>query len=228
MLFILPLLALATTHALISYTSASKDLYRSQCIQWGLKAQYRLSDITDDILKLNPLSTQLRLQLKILKASLIAAISSGNAALIAQIQSQIQQVQWQQQQLDLQQKQMMSQAELEISWLGHNYLRETKMALQKFDSSWVMLLMIQNHFRILRYPQLGLQPDSIGGLAPNYELSAQYRQQRIMAFEWQNKHQLWKKSDNLPNKKQSLRILCEISAAYENQRWVYKTRLGNH
>lgn len=227
MLFVIPLIALAATHALISYTSASKDLYRRQCIQWGLKAQYRLSDITDDIFKLNPLSSQLRFKLKTLQTALFAAISSGNSVLAAQLQIQIQQVQTQQLQLDQLQKQKIGQADLEISQLKQNYLFETKMALQKFDHSWALLLMTENNFSILKSPYLGVQPDSIGGLAPNYELSAIYKQQRIMAFEWQNRHQLWKKSNNGPSQKQSLRIICEITAVYENRKWIYQTRLDN-
>ena len=228
LLMILPLLTLIIIFALINYQSASRDLFRKNCITEGLLLQKEVSEQIENLFKLNPESTLLRNKIKILKSELAVASAAGQAATVAQLMALLNFYIQKQLLLDAEQKQILIQAEARLYISENRFQKKIDQQLQDWNLIWTGLLKTYKKIKIIKKIDLGVQSDLVGGVAPNYELSLNYTYERSMDLIWQNEFYLWIKEPLELNSHTKSKISCVLSAEKVNQKWVYKGKMVSH
>ena len=173
------------TTSFVRFAFESKTDFRYFCFQDLKDAQKHLVDGETALLKLNPLATTLRLQLKILYISLAAAVASENVPLVIQIQKTIQQTKQEQRALDTRQKwlirsvQLFAGSKLNLSLMS---LRQKQVQQSRI---WSALLQISESVTTNTLnPHLSISPDVAGDVAPVYRLDPDFETQQTIKAHW--------------------------------------------
>lgn len=171
-------------YAYINFYIQQKDYVRRICLYEFKEIQTLIVHSEERILKLNPLSTALRLRMTQLKLALAAAVATSNFSLIAQINIQIMQTYQQQQRLEELQRTLMLQANLNLRRQFLNMDSRISSHIRSQMPAWKHFLLLSTLFSLKPIHSLPLEPDSIGGTAPNYELKPNYSKLQMLALNW--------------------------------------------
>ncbi len=164
------------------YASQSKDIFRTSCVTTAVDLQKKLIQAEKKLFLLNAPSTALRLQRTATLAALAATPPPYNAPLLVELKV----IETAQIRLDAYQKKLILSAQtmataeydaLIVSANKNNYSLKNK---------WSAYLNIFSHISPAHSPIFSVRPDSIGGIAPNYELEHDYNAQQRLELIWQN------------------------------------------
>lgn len=208
-LVLLPLLILLTSlYVFTQLTVHHSDQFNVYCLKDLRTLQKKITTATDQIVALNPYSTLLRQQITMVTLALATAVSTQNYPLIAEMTIQLNRLKTQQKQLDQVQRTLISKANLDI-------LIFQQQMQKKIDSTnkqqLLKLKTITDYVqstKIIKYASLGLIPDSISGLAPNYKLSNSYIEEHRVVLFWQFK-----------TIKSTYQRQCSLGTKKEGQHW---------
>ena len=171
---------LAITHALFEM----KDSARKTCIQQAFETESYILKSTRQLFNLNPASTFLRTQIKLNQVALAAALATGNEPAALALQESLNLLYKSQNALDQTQKTLISAIK--------NYIRfkQTQTKIQVYNQSidksryWNFLLESIVHFTTKTQINYPVQPDPIGGVAPNYEWASDAEKSLSLAYNW--------------------------------------------
>lgn len=172
--FLTLLTSAALSYGYISYAQKQKDLFRKVCYYDLADIQRLLIQSEKKLFSLNPESTALRLRLKILYLELAAAIAAQNAPAVAKINLEIKTTMQAQISLDKIQKALILEAQYFLRSKLAAMASELQIQQQHENALWQIFLLEQRKYHLKLNPKLAIQPDSIGGSAPNYELQIEY------------------------------------------------------
>ncbi len=218
-LFLLLVTAVVNGYALVFYAQQQKDLFRKTCFNDLPRIQTQLVRFEKQLFSLNPLSSILRQRLHTLKIQRVAAIASKNWPLAAKLTFDIQKTVHSQVRLDHVQKKIISTAT--------QFLKTNMSLLVKNLSTsnnfqyliWSYFVSAKNKYYLENNVQLAIQSDSIGGLAPNYELKSDYRRIQSLNLNLQHEYLNNKKFQTLLNTHQKHHFSCTVSFSRKGDEW---------
>lgn len=206
-------------YSFIFYTQKQKDLFRKICYYDLAKTQKQLVQYEKQLFLLNPLSTALRLRLKILYVQLAAALAAQNALLVEKTKYEIEKVISQQKKLDQFQKALIQQAQLHIKI----QIELLQLQIQKSNHQekliWKYWVRENRNYHLKKNVIFAVEPDSIGGLAPNYELHNNYKALQELRLSLQLKFSNEHNQNLLPTQKE-YDFLCSISFSQQRNQWT--------
>lgn len=177
-------LLLGFIYAFINFHITQKDYQRKICLIEFKEIQTSIVKSEESIFRLNSLSSLLRLRMTQLKMALAAAIAVSNYPVVAQINLQIAETYQKQVSLDQLQRSLMLRSQFQILQRISNLNQKIQSQLRKQTPVWNLLLYQSTSFSLKPIYSLPIQPDSIGGIAPNYELKPNYKQLQMLALNW--------------------------------------------
>lgn len=196
------------------FVAQKKDYFQDICLRDLVELQKNTVRKEKNLFSLNPISTLLRTQINLSKQRLLAATASGNGPGIAAETAVLNELRLKQKSLDLFQKKLISQNKimLNISILkiknkiNYNEMRE-KLA-------WNEVISYKSDLKLSNQTQIAIKADSIGGLAPNYELTENYKTLQMLVLKMQFKYRT-----KLSSKYYSYNKKCEISFYQKGEKW---------
>lgn len=171
---------LVMTHALFEI----KDSARKICIQESFETESYILQTTRLLFDLNPASTLLRTQIATQKVALAAAIASGNEPAALAIQNSLNLLYKSQNVLDQKQKSLIAAVKNYMRFSQVQILTKLYNQSEITSQHWNFILQSLVHFTEKNRTTYPVQPDPIGGVAPNYEWELDAEQQLTMAYNW--------------------------------------------
>lgn len=213
----------------IFYASQSKDQFRKACATTVVDVQKNIVKSEKILFSLNKISTAYRIQISLLQATLLVTPPSGIPVVVAQIKA----VQQQQQILARLQANLITNAN---RFAAIEYLRlaqQTNNLNQQLISKWTNYLNIFSKISLGPIPRLAIRPDSIGGVAPNYEFDDVNIKQQNVALNWQNRFSVNERMQTLfapqarSNQDMTIRygMNCSVGIERINSKWQLKINL---
>jgi hypothetical protein len=222
-LFVVSLISVTLiTYGYVFYAQKQKDQFRKVCYFDLAEIQKNMVKAEKQLFLLNPESTALRFRLKILYLELAAATAAQNYALATKIGLDIESTLGLQKNLDILQKLMIQKAQQQALAQLIHLNRELIRAHQQEQRIWISLLQENRRYDLKLNPILAVRSDSIGGLAPNYELLDNYQRLQELRLSLQYEFTNRKESQNLLSTKQSFQFSCTVSFSKKDQLWDLK------
>ena len=216
------------SYGYVFYAQKQKDLFRKTCYFDLVDIQKSLIKAEKKLFLLNPESSALRLRLKILYLELASATAAQNFALVAKIGLDIQTTIALQKKLDLLQKLIIhtaeSMAKFQLYKLNSDLIRQYQ--LEK--KLWVGLLQESRNFKLKLNPVLAVRPDSLGGLAPNYELANDYQRLQRLQLSLQYQFSNRSESQTVLKTQQTYQFSCDVSFTRKDQIWDLNINQDKH
>ena len=180
--FLTLLMTFVFAFGFIFYASQSKDLFRTACATTAVEIQKNLIKSEKSLFLLNAPSTALRLQLFAVYALLAVTPPPQDLPLFAELEL----IETQQEQLDLLQKNIIRTANSLATVNYFQLISKANINAQVQKNRWSHYLNIFTFVKPSHLPKLAVRSDSLGGVAPNYELESEYRRQQGLELIWQN------------------------------------------
>jgi hypothetical protein len=228
-LFLSLLTSFMFSYGFIFYASQSKDTFRTACATNAVEIQKNLIRAEKSLFLLNIPSSLLRLKLIATYAALASTPAPYNAPLLAELHI----IQLEQKNLELLQQKIIQSSQMQANFQYGKMIAQTNQNNSQINSHWSFYLNIFSFIRAAHAPQLSVQPDSIGGTAPNYELQADYQSTQRVELIWQNWFtisdvaQKFFNPKNFNNHNMTLRygFNCRIEPERTNNGWDIKIRM---
>lgn len=219
---------LVFSYAFISYVQKQKGIFKKFCYGDLAQIQKETVQYEKNLFRLNPLSSFYRTYLIALKANYAAAIASQNYPLASQLHLEIIETERKQEQLDVTQKKIISSAQLNLksnlNTLKYNI--ESRTVLESFI--WLHILKQTQNYELSQNAIIAVQPDSIGGIAPNYELQNQYNQKQQLRLNLQISFKNKDDIKTIISTEQSFENNCNISFEKRDEEWFLKINQGKY
>lgn len=216
---ILILLLVGYSYSAIHHQIILKGTYRKICLVEFKNIENMIVQYEKKLFSLNKFSTFLRLQITLTKTALAAATVSLNAPLVMQLTQQLNQLYQQQKMLDLTQKTLIqtanTKANLSLNLTRQKFQNQTR----ALNRTWSWLLTSTHQWEMTRVIALPVQPDPVGGLAPNYELKTNYQDLQKLELSWQIMNRYKKSTQSLLPFSYSQQVNCSLTAKERNQKW---------
>ncbi|MBC7752640.1 MAG: hypothetical protein H7Z71_00270 [Moraxellaceae bacterium] len=216
------------SYGYVFYAQKQKDLFRKTCYFDLADIQKNLVQSEKKLFLLNPESSALRLRLKILYLELAFATAAQNYALVTKIGLDIQTTVALQKKLDLVQKLIIytadSSAKFQLYKLNSDLIRQYQFEKKIWDS----LLQEKRNFNLKLNPVLAVRPDSLGGLAPNYELSDDYQRLQRLQLNLQYQFSNRRQGQTVLKTQQSYQFSCDVSFTRKDQLWDLNINQDKH
>lgn len=201
-----------------------QSFLRKSCLDIFLPLHRQLNQKIDALFRLNPRSTQLKIEHERLQFQLKAAMALGNAQAISVLMIRIQIVTQQRLQLDLQQKQIISSAAILIQSRQQTF---TNLLNRKMNAYQKKTDIFQNFIPLYieSYPStFAVRPASFD-LAPNYELSPNFSKLQRTHFQWQAQWIAKTSTQNFQKFNFKSSEICEIYPSREGTQWKIKINM---
>ena len=207
------------SYGYVFYAQKQKDLFRKTCYFDLVNIQKNLVQSEKKLFLLNTESSALRLRLKILYLGLASATAAQNYALVTKIGLDIQTTVALQKKLDILQKLIIytadSSAKVQLHKLNSDLVRQYQFEKKIWDS----LLQEKRNFKLKLNPVLAVRPDSLGGLAPNYELSDDYQRLQRLQLNLQYQFSNLREGQTVLKTQQTYQFSCDVSFTRKDQIW---------
>lgn len=210
------------SYGYVFYAQKQKDQFRKVCYFDLVDIQKNMVASEKQLFLLNPESTALRIRLNILYIELAAATAAQNYPLAAKLTLDIEQTIGLQKKLDTLQKIIIQKANYSTKLQLIKLNTELARAYELEKRIWTSLVQENRRFYLKMNPVIAVQPDSMGGLAPNYELKANY--QRLQELELSLQYQFTNRNEtqSVLKTKQSFQFSCSISFIKKDHEWNLK------
>ncbi len=233
-LFITLLLAFSVIFNIIFFASQSKDAFRNQCLIAAVDLEKDIINYENEFLLLNIPSTALRIQLAQAYIKLAAVPWPANLAILIEIEE----INLAQEKLDQLQLRTINAANLAITLKLNRLITEINSSGLKITSLWSKYVGGFQTAYPANIPQLAVKPDSIGGLAPNYILTSDYKKKQSVEVKWN--HLFWltaythkilnvnlfgQELKAAPNSSTKYSLTCLVEAERTNLEWQLKIKL---
>lgn len=210
------------SYGYVFYAQKQKDNFRKVCYFDLVEIQKGMVASEKQLFLLNPESTALRIRLNILYIELAAATAAQNYPLVTKLGIDIQNTLSLQKKLDRFQKIIIQKA----NYIAKFQLIKLNTALlQVYEQEkriWMSLVQENRHYSLKLNPIFAVRPDSIGGIAPNYELQNNYQLLQELQLELQYQFTNQREGQSLLKVKQSFQFSCSVSFIKKDQRWDLK------
>ncbi len=210
------------SYGFIFYAQKQKDNFRKVCYFDLVDIQKNLVLAEKNLFLLNPESTALRLRLNILYVNLAAATAAQNYPVVAQLDLDIQNTINLQKKLDSLQKLIIQTAnqtaKIQLIKLNTELLR----LYQQEKRIWISLIQENRGYSLKMNPLFAVKSDSMGGLAPNYELADNYQSLQELKLDLQYQFTNQRDGQSLFPTKQKFQLSCRVSFTKKDQRWDLK------
>ena len=210
------------SYGYVFYAQKQKDNFRKVCYFDLVDIQKDLVLAEKKLFLLNAESTALRLRLNILYINLAAATAAQNYPVAAQISLEIQNTINLQKQLDELQKLIIQTADHSAKIKLMKLNTELIKLHQKEKQIWISFVQENRHYNLKMNPRFAVKPDSIGGLAPNYELAENYQRLQELRLDLQYRFKNHDDSQKWLTTQQSFQFSCRVSFIKKDQRWDLK------
>ena len=190
--------------------------FRTTCLKESVEMQKEIISIEKKLFSLNPLSTALQLDYDLTIAASevtgilvpIAAALRAKAALI-----KVEQVQ-----LDLVQRGLIQTAEVMVALNTSKVEMKMLQDSSKLSRAWSLFLRSFYVIRPSHIAQVSVRA-STSGVAPNYELTTNYKQDQKVAFKWQLKYSTRAESQTLLKSENSFELECQATPLEKGNSW---------
>lgn len=210
------------SYGYVFYAQKQKDQFRKACYFDLVDIQKSMVASEKQLFLLNPESTALRLRLNILYVELAAATAAQNYPLVAKLGLDIESTISLQKKLDALQKLIIKEANYTVKMQLIKLNTELLRAAVEEKRIWISLVQENRRYHMRMNPVVAVRPDSVGGLAPNYELQNQYQQLQELQLELQYQFTNQREGQSLVQTKQSFQFSCRVSFTKKDQRWDLK------
>lgn len=220
----LSLISLGYLHFFLLGQIEHQAYIQKSCLEIFLPLHRELNKKIDTLFRLNPKSTQLKIEYERLQIQLKAALASGSAQAVTALMIKIQIVTQQRIQLDLQQKQIITSAAALIQNKNLTFTNLLNRKNQDYKNKTEIFQRF-NPIHIESYNSIfAVRPASFD-LAPNYELFPDFSKLQKTSFQWEDQ---WIAKKNIQrfqkfNFKKS--ELCEIFPSREGDQWRIKINM---
>jgi hypothetical protein len=210
------------SYGYVFYAQKQKDQFRKACYFDLVDIQKNMVASEKQLFLLNPESTVLRVRLNILYLELAAATAAQNYPLVAQLGLDIQNTISLQKKLDSLQKLIIQKANYTAQFQLMKLNTELLRAYQMEKRIWISLVQENRRYDLKLNPVIAVRPDSMGGLAPNYELQDHYQLLQELQLQLQYQFTNQRDGQSLLQTKQSFQLSCRVSFIKKDQRWDLK------
>lgn len=222
-LAVLPILmAFYLTAALAVALSQQYDLARTKCVQKAYSLQEKILLSARKLFNLNKTSTVLRKSITATEAALLVAKASGQVQAIAPLEAQLTHLKLAQKSLDQVQKLLIYKMQtVLITGHVHNITSLNQQA-HNLKKSWHKIITSAVTFKPQSQPRLAIQPDSIGGIGPNYEWHPKAYDLQELAYNWNMFFQTNNSFQTLLSWTKAFKMNCSTSPDVKDQLWTVK------
>ncbi len=199
--------------------SNSKDKLRTECVQESYAFQKSILQSTRQLFNLNKVSTALRISINVTKAAIAVNLATMNLPAIPPLERTLQQLYQSQKNLDQIQKMIIKKIEIEIQLKPT--LLTSKMYVHNYQNSKFLSSIIHFLFqiKILNTPQLPIQPDSGGGIGPNYEWKPQAEGLLTLSYIWKMHFMSRNQFQTFINTSNNISIKCGAKPNLGEKKW---------
>lgn len=218
LLLFLPLLgSLIFSLGFMGYLIQHKTKIRSTCLTEGRAIQKTLIQNEENLFKLNPSASTLRLQLESAQTELILA--AENPVWFAEVKAKIAIIQTEQRQLDLIQQTLIKNGNLQAQIKSASLLIQLNQLSQSTNQIWSFYLQILTKLDLAHTPKMAVVRDSAEP-APIYELDSDYKEKQRLAYRWQTRFETKSGSQRLLKSENDIELYCAVSAKNERNTWT--------
>jgi hypothetical protein len=226
LLLFLPLIGLMLfSFGFSGYLIQHKTKIRSTCLKEGRRIQENLARNEEAVIKLNPIASALRLQLKLAYVELTAAVASENPIWVAEVHAKIIKIKNHQKQLDSLQKSLLAKTKFDIAIQVAFLQNQLNQIDQTTSQIWKYYLDIFAFSIVNHLPEVALEPDS-PDVAPVYELAKNHESRQSLAFQWQTYFRTKASAQKLLSAADEVDFLCRVSAQKEGKKWSLLINAG--
>lgn len=176
--------SLYLTGAFAIALSQQRDYVRSTCIQDATDLQISTLKNVRELFALNPISTSIRLGIKVVNAKLAIAIATFNYELIPLLKAELDALLEAQKILDTSQQLLITKAKAELQTRHVALLAKINSGQSETAHPWRFMLTMSSYFVTRLSPTLSIRPDSEGGVGPNYEWQENAEAKQKLAYSW--------------------------------------------
>ena len=192
--------------------------YRTTCLTESIKLQKKIIAAEKNLFSLNPLSTALQVKYDLTLTEILAALTISNYPLAAKLKADLIKIQTDQSRLDHAQKTIIATARLAISAETLQIEKVLKAQSLQLSQKWSFFLLSFFTVRPSHFAQMSVQAKT-SGIAPNYELKDNYKQNQAVAFVWQMKYFTKTEQQQLVKSKNNFEMSCEAKPSQSEDRW---------
>lgn len=215
----LPLLcAFIFATSFVGYLIQHKTQIRSTCLLDARAIQKNLIQNQENLFRLNPLASALRVRLRLAYTELALAIAAENPIWIAEVQAKIFQIKTEQKKLDGLQQTLIQKGNLEALTQTIDLQQKLDNIGQNLGSIWNFYLHSLTAITLIKAPKMAVIRDS-PDLAPIYELALDHQQQQRLVLNWQNRFKTKSSSQSFLKSENDVEWTCSVSAKKERMIW---------
>lgn len=226
-LFILPVfIILYLTGTFAIALSQTKDIAQTQCLTIAAETQGDVLTTVRKLFYLNKASTALRMSITATNVSIAAAAVALQFHLLPPLRNTLKTLEALQKTLDTTQKAIIMVAKAQL-YAGHMKLVfSVNKQMYEQHQTWAKFIQLMAFIRPTNQPALAIQPDSKGGVAPNYEWQKDAERLQTLSYSWMLFFTTVEKFQNYLNWTNRIKVDCAVSPVVTGEEWELKISTG--
>ena len=202
----------------LSFVAQSKMQFRTACLKNSIDLQRQIIKSEKTLFALNPLSTALQAQYDLTQAELVAASLANNYPVVIKLEADLIKIKFDQAKLDSLQKSIIASSQILITTSVTKLTNQFQSDSQRLNNLWSGFLDI---FYVIHFPnktQISVKAVT-SGVAPNYELTSQYKESQKVAFVWQMKYLTRTDQQKLIQAENQFEVSCQALPNKSGDQW---------
>lgn len=192
--------------------------FRTNCIKNSIDLQRQIINSEKALFALNPQSTGLQLNYNLTKAELIAASIANNYPAVIKLGDELTKIHLQQIKLDSLQRSIITGAQISINASLMKLTLQFNSDSRRLKNLWQGFLNILFIIDPPAKPQIAVKAVT-SGIAPNYELTLQYKRTQKVAFVWHMKYSTRREQQKLVHTENQFEVSCQALPNQNGDQW---------
>jgi len=222
-LFFTIFLSLYFTISIAISLSEKKDSVRTICYESSIELQSHALTAHRKLFNLNSVSTGLRISIQTTQASIAAATAALQFELIPPLERMLDTLYKSQKVLDKTQKTLIQTTINYIKLKQAETVFKMNKSSQTQNNTWAFLLDSFSNARINNKIDIPVQPDSIGGIGPNYEWKPNAEELLTVSYIWSSFFKTNERYQHYLNWGNKYSFICGIKPQLKGKEWELKT-----
>ncbi len=202
----------------LSFVAQSKMQFRTNCLKKSVELQRQIIKSEKVLFALNPLSTALQTRYDSTQAELVTASAANNYPAVIKLEADLIKIRLDQLKLDTLQKSIINSSQIMVTTSLLQLTNNFHLDSQRLNKLWTGFLDI---FFVIYFPNktiIAVRAAS-SGVAPNYELTSQYKSSQKVAFVWQMKYWTRNETQKLLSSENQFELSCQALPNKNGDQW---------